>query len=527
MMDGLLHQTSSKRNQLMKTSIKNLFTSFNRALRAGWVSPALIAGLGLIPAGRVTAQSFTILHSFAGENDGANPNAGLILSGDVLYGTAYQGGSNGDGTVFAVGTNGAGFTTLHGFAALSGYDNSDGADPYCGLVLSGSTLYGTAYQGGNKGSGTIFALNTNGAGFATLYDLPATTGPTYGPFLNSEGASPTAGLILSSNILYGTAELGGSNGTGTVFALNTNGTDFTILHVFLAAAGTNYPTNLIGISGPNLDGAAPFAGVILSGDTLYGTAVDGGSGAVGTVFKVNVDGTGFTVLHGFTELQITNVVGGKIPGLRFYGTNSDGASPAGGVILSGSTLYGTASAGGLGANGVVFAVNTNGTDFTILYNFTGGPDGGMPEAGLVLSSNILYGTTAGGGTYNYGTVFQINTDGTGMATLYSFTGGDDGAQPQGGLILSNNTLYGTAINGGSSGNGTLFSLGLLAPSLGIAAAQGDRVALYWPASSSNYVLQTTTNLASSNWTTVTTGTPIIGVTLPNIPPGSYYRLQQQ
>src|ERR1035437_2624021 len=130
----------------MKTSIKNLFTRLGVASMRSRVLPALIAGLNLIPAGRVTAQTFTNLHSFTG-SDGVNPYAGLILSGNTLYGTAYQGGSSGAGTVFAVSTDGMGFTNLHSFAGYS----SDGAYPLAGLILSGNTLYGTTFNGGSSG----------------------------------------------------------------------------------------------------------------------------------------------------------------------------------------------------------------------------------------------------------------------------------------------------------------------------------------------------------------------------------------
>src|ERR1039457_3596479 len=138
------------KNQPMKTFIINLF-----------LLPALIAGLGLIPAGRVTAQTFTNLHSFtllnnSTNSDGAYPYAGLILSGNTLYGTATYGGSSGYGTVFAVNTNGTGFTNLHSFTG------SDGASPYAGLILSGNTLYGTAQIGGSlfvPGKGTVFSLS--------------------------------------------------------------------------------------------------------------------------------------------------------------------------------------------------------------------------------------------------------------------------------------------------------------------------------------------------------------------------------
>src|SRR6266567_3611176 len=132
----------------MKANIKNLI-----------ILSALIAVLNLIPAGRVTAQSFTTLHSFAAapaayytnnNSDGAHP-LGLITnsSGTTLYGTAYNGGSSSNGTVFAVNTDGTGFTTLHSFTY------SDGAYPNVGLILSGKILYGTTGQGGLGYYGTV------------------------------------------------------------------------------------------------------------------------------------------------------------------------------------------------------------------------------------------------------------------------------------------------------------------------------------------------------------------------------------
>jgi uncharacterized repeat protein (TIGR03803 family) len=223
------------------------------------------------------------------------------------------------------------FTTLHSFTALdtaTSTTNSDGANPHAGLILSGNTLYGTAQHGGSSGLGTVFAVNTNGTGFTNLYSFTGI----------SDGAYPAAGLILSGNTLYGTTGGGGSSGYGTVFKVNTNGTGFTTLHSFTATSGP-YP-------GTNSDGANPYAGLILSGNTLYGTASQGGGSGYGTVFAVNTDGSGFTNLHSFTATS------GPYPE-----TNSDGAVPYAGLILSGNTLYGTAWFGGSSGYGTVFSLS--------------------------------------------------------------------------------------------------------------------------------------------------------------------------
>src|SRR6185369_10506619 len=203
-------------NQTMKTNIKNTL-----------LVPALFAALGLMSPHRATAQTFSTLHSFTAthtnssdvytNSDGVGSWAGLISnpSGNILYGTTYYGGSSGYGTVFAVHTDGSGFTTLHSFTAISGPNNTnrDGAYPTTGLLLSGNTLYGTAPNGGSSGNGTVFAVGTDGSGFTNLHSFTAT--PTSPNNTNSDGAQPEATLILTGNILYGTASVGGNSGYGT------------------------------------------------------------------------------------------------------------------------------------------------------------------------------------------------------------------------------------------------------------------------------------------------------------------------
>jgi len=501
----------------MKTYMKNLF-----------LLPALIAGLGLLTAGRVTAQTFTTLHSFTAtpfntNSDGATPYAGLVQSGNTLYGTTYAGGRAGKGSVFAVNTDGTGFTNLYSFSARFGplSTNTDGARPSDGLVLSSNTLYGTATFGGTAGIGTVFKVNTDGTGFTNLHNFTEAAPPDY---INSDGVNPYAGLILLNNTLYGAAAFGGSAGNGTVFAVNTDGTGFTNLHSFAAGSGS-FPNTT------NTDGANPYGRLILSGNILYGTAADGGSSGAGAVFALNTDGTGFTNLHSFDSFA------------------GEGLNPVAELFLSGNTLYGTTLNGGSSGVGALFKVNTDGTGFTTLYSFTAlsGPspytnsDGANPRAGLVLSGNTLYGTAEIGGSstncvQGCGTVFAVNTDGTGFTNLHNFTNGSDGGSPEARLMLSGNTLYGTAAFGGSSGNGTVFSLSF-APQLTIAVS-ATNVILSWPISYAGfsyagYILEDTANLGSpTGWNSVAdTNAPVIingqlRVTRPMLGPQWSYRLRK-
>jgi uncharacterized repeat protein (TIGR03803 family) len=354
----------------------------------GTASSGGASGEGTVFKVDTDGTGFTNLHSFTipdsnGRNlDGVNPQSGLVLSGNTLYGTAPFGGSSGNGTVFAVNTDGTGFTNVYSFTSTPRQpfaSNSDGANPYAALVLSGDTLYGTASQGGTFGNGTAFAINTDGTGFTNLHNFSGWP---------SDGASPQAGLILSGNTLYGTASSGGFYYNGSVFGVNTDGTGFTNLYSFA----------------PNDGFGGPRARLVQSGNILYGTTTSGGWSGAGAVFAVNIDGTGFTNLHNFTGYSF-------VPPF----TNSDGTGPRCGLILSGITLYGTALFGGSSGNGTVFAVNTDGTGFTNVYSFTAtsplnatNSDGANPYAGLVLSGHTMFGTAEAGGSWENGTVFSIS-----------------------------------------------------------------------------------------------------------------------
>jgi hypothetical protein len=155
----------------------------------------------------------------------------------------------------------------------------------------------------------VFKVNTDGTGYAVLKH-----------FAGSDGRLPRVGLTLAGGVLYGTTAAGGTLDMGTAFRMNTDGTGFKVLKHFTG-----------GFSGPR-------GRVMVSGHVLYGTTVGGGvfPFPYGSVFRMNIDGTGYTVLKDFAR--------------------NDGADPIGDLTLSGTTLYGTASRGADLDGGVVFSL---------------------------------------------------------------------------------------------------------------------------------------------------------------------------
>ena len=397
-------------------------------------------------------SGFTNLHNFIVGSNGFSPEAPLIFSGGMLYGTTLSGNS---GTVFKLDTNGLNFAVLHRFT------NSDGASPKSGLVLSGNTLYGTT-SAGSLSYGTLFAVSTDGSGFTNLYS-----------FTNGlDGGKPVAALVLSGSTLYGTTSQGGpegSLGNGGIFKMNTDGSGFTVITNFAGLRFGGAPgggtgglilsnDTLFGAGGGGVfsiltnglnatlvangsDGAKPLGGLTRAGDTFYGTTSAGGSGNSGVIFSINTNGAGFDLLYSL--------------GVATNLTNLDGTSPVGTLILANGRLFGVAKGGGPLNDGTIFSVNTNGTGFTNLHSFTNVPDGRSPYSGLLLSGNTLYGTTRNGGISNAGTIFKINTDGSGYQTIYNFT---NSADPESALVLSGDTLYGTTFFGGTNGNGSVFKI---------------------------------------------------------------------
>jgi uncharacterized repeat protein (TIGR03803 family) len=443
----------------------------------------LIACIIVMSAGHATAQYLSPLHSLNNTNDGRYANNELVLSDNTLYGTAQVGGNFDRGTIFSISTVGTGLTIIHHFSATADppYTNTDGAYPEAGLIASGNTLYGTTSQGGSSVVGTVFRVNTDGTGYTNLHNFMSLP-YSYPISTNDEGAYPAGRLALSGDTLYGTTPRGGTLGNGTVFAVRIDGDGFTNLHNFTPSEGYNSR-----------------GGLILSGDTLYGATYDSTPGS-GTVFKLNTNGADFTVLHRFAD----------IPNYPSPSTNSDGRGPFGGLILSSNTLYGTTTSGGKGY-GSVFAVHTGGTGFTNLHFFNAADGnahtnggGAFPWGRLTLIGNSLVGSTSGSENFGPGTVFAINTDGSGFTTLHNFPLGTpapinlnlngDGDMPRTGLLQSGFNLYGTTEQGGDFGYGTIYRLSLL-PEITLTVSETN-VVLTWPVQ--NVGFTTTFNLESSS-----------------------------
>jgi uncharacterized repeat protein (TIGR03803 family) len=269
-------------------------------------------------------------------------------------------------------------------------------------------------------------------GFLALaLPLQAQTFTTLHSFDGTDGTNPHAGLVQATDgNLYGTTYLGGADNDGTVFKITPSGT-LTTLHSF-----AGYPT----------DGGNPDAGLVLAtnGD-LYGTTYEGEASDAGAVFKITPGGT-LKILYSFcSQINCT-----------------DGYFPYAGLVqATNGYFYGTTYMGGTNNQGTVFRIITPGDTLKTLHSFditTNPMDGVEPYAGLVQASDgNFYGTTYGGGSYLYGTVFKITTNGT-LTTLHSFDV-TDGYFPTAGLVqATDGNLYGTTFAGGANDQGTVFKI---------------------------------------------------------------------
>ncbi len=422
-----------------------------------------------------TAATLSTLYSFTGLEDGGFPEAGLVMaSTGAIYGTTST-GATGWGSVFELAPSNGGTTwtetTIYDFTG-----GADGGTPVADLAIGkGNILYGTTYNGGAHGYGTVFQLSPQTGGGWTQKVLYSFTG-------GADGANPAAGLaILSSNgVLYGTTYGGGNAGYGTAFEMtpSANGWSEKVLYSF--QSGT--------------DGANPVADLVIgTGGTLFGTTSQGGSITItneppscttttpcvepawGTVFALTPKGGGAwteSVLYTFTGAS-----DGGTPEAALLATKSN--------VLYGSTFWGgKTTACPVGdypqGCGTIFELSLpTGSETwaeTVLYAFTGhSPDGAHPYGRLGISaSGELFGTTFAGGANvddcmpdsytGCGTIFYVKPPATpgGVWTknnIIAFPGSPGGGMPNGLVLGTSGTMYGTTNVGGNTGGyGTVFEM---------------------------------------------------------------------
>lgn len=298
----------------------------------------------------------SVLYSFGGTGDGANPVSSLIAdkTGN-LYGTTENGGTGGGGTVFRLAPDGT-ETVLYSFTG-----GSDGGSPSAGLTRKSGSLYGTTVSGGAGDKGVVFRLAPNGK--ETV--IHSFTG-------GNDGSEPFAGLLANkAGRLTGTTYTGGAYDHGTVFRISPDGSE-TVLYAFSGGS----------------DGGSPAGAVVADGrGNLFGTTLLGGTNDSGTVYKLTPDGSE-TVLYSFTG-------------------QTDGADPSCGLVFDASgNLYGTTPVSQADSDGAVFKLSPKGK-LTVLHAFSGAGGAG-PVAGLIADEKgQLYGTTPISGAYGYGVVFEL------------------------------------------------------------------------------------------------------------------------
>jgi uncharacterized repeat protein (TIGR03803 family) len=316
-------------------------------------------------------------------------------------------------------------TVIYNFGSSA----TDGLAPFGGITVDPQgNLYGTTSVGGL----------TPTAG--TVYEISAGVEKILWNFSGKpDGAEPYAGVVRDpEGNLFGTTLSGGAHNLGTVFEITASGTE----KILASFDETN--------------GASPMGGLIRAANgNMYGLTSLGGKNFLGTIYEINPSGT-LTVLY------------------SFKGPPSDGALPEGQLVMDKSgNLFGTTLGGGTGSQGycqdgcgTVFEYSASGTE-SVLYNFTGGTDGGVPVGGSFLdvdSSGTLYGIASGGGTVNSncnngcGVVFKLV--GSVETVLHSFQGGTtDGASPSSGVFRDpKGDLYGTTVVGGTDGDGVIYEV---------------------------------------------------------------------
>lgn len=345
-------------------------------------------------------SNFRVLHNFTGGNDGSYPTNIIQLPGGTLFGTTSGGGTNGTGVVYSVNPDGTQFQVVHNFAAvithLDAYStNADGIGTDSLIQGADHALYGTTVEGGSTGDGVVFRLQLDGT-FTVLHTFSYSTG--------ADGANPYGLLQGMDGALYGACANGGANGGGVLYKLRPDGSGFTVIYSF------NEPGDFSN-SYVNDGGDGPSTNLVQDQyGTLYGATLEGGTYGRGVLFKIQTDGSNYTLLHEF---------GGS------EGLQPVALYPLGQLVLKGDQIFGTCSYSGVPSlegvvqqeGGVLYTIPTYASTsqeyLFEIHSFDIGKDpnnGAYPLVGLTLGPDgDLYGTTDEGGSYDDGVVFRYGS----------------------------------------------------------------------------------------------------------------------
>ena len=417
---------------------------WDRKMRIGMLVALCLAVL----CATASAAEYRVLHSFCAQAncpDGQFPVAPLTMDGQGnLYGTTSLGGLRQVGAVFQIGRTGGTPTyhRLYSFTICAGCGT--GSNPQSPVMLDASgAIYGTAYNGGTRGAGTLFKL-TEIAGrwrahvfhdFCTSSFCSDGSNPISGGFYaQARAGAPYDGV----SDVYGVTFAGGQSPYGVLYRWTPKGGE----HI---ARSFCLQTNCA-------DGAQP-NGEVAFNDAGYacGTTRAGGSAQHGTLYCLEDGDASWS----YSFCSRANC--------------EDGAGPFAGVAPDGNgNLIGTTRYGGRYGQGVVYAISTGAGphDERVLHNFCSKadcPDGRSPMGGVLLVNGSIYGTASRGGKYDGGTIYRIDANGH-TTVLHSFcrlAGCPDGYGPQAGLATDGNGhFFGTATQGGRYGSGTVFELDL-------------------------------------------------------------------
>jgi uncharacterized repeat protein (TIGR03803 family) len=402
----------------------------------------------------------TTLYRFSGGSDGGSPYAGPTLQDGILYGTTSSGGGGANnGTIYAIDlATGSGKTVYRFSSAL-------GTPLLAGLIAVDGVLYGATVDGGLAGGGALYSFETGNSAVALTHSF---TG-------NSPGGYANPGLTAVGASLYAVEPRGGTSNLGGVLRIDP---------------ATGAVKTLESFAGGR-QGYGPSAPLLSLHGSFYGTTAGGdpSRGINGTVFKFSRAGGPITTLHGFsgdangagpngelldvdatlwgttefssgTIFKVDPVTGRTVTVHEFGGTN-DGWSPQGPLVEAGGLLYGTTLFDCCGDGpGTIFQIDPKSGTESVAYNFDYGKQfyGFYPSGGLVKVGHVMYGALIYGPNYNGGVIFAFDPKTNSVTQVYSFTGGSDGAAPYAPPIELNGALYGTASQGGASGNGTVYAL---------------------------------------------------------------------